>query len=439
MRLRAARPLQLPKSPATAAATATSAAAAALSLASPVSATIAAVLQTPVPAADAQPLPPRPDVASARLPPEHPAVPAAQQLVSAQQLQPGTPKQWLCDECGKVFPTSSRFHKHKKLHTPLRPFRCTVTGCDAAFKRKVHLDRHLNNHQPQKAFSCNFQGCTKSFATAQKLAKHRAAHERLRCQVCGKGFRKPAKLVHHMREHAASSSSGGTALTCDVCGLAFKSAELLQRHAKRHRSHACDQCGQSFLHFRELVVHRRSQHPKLAVCDECGKAYRREEALREHQRRVHAEAVLVCPEPGCGCTFSRAGNLHMHRCVAHQGIRRFACNLCSMTFAYKHVLKRHRQRLHPGRSPQRMPDQQALPALGGAELSGDAMDDASGGAATVHQNQDQHPPPPLPHHVPRPQRKRGLQPAVIGVGLGLPAKRTRAGQRDGELQFEPCV
>jgi len=321
---------------------------------------------------------------------EHPVVPEAQRSVPAQQPQPGTARQWLCDECGKVFPSSTRFHKHKQLHTPLRPFRCTVDGCNAAFKRKVHLDRHLNNHQPQRAFACNFQGCTKSFATAQKLSKHRVAHERLRCQVCGKGFRKPAKLVQHLREHAAVSSSSGAALACDKCGLAFKTAELLQRHAKRHKTHACDKCGQSFLHFRELVAHRRSQHRKLAVCDECGKAYRREEALRDHKRRVHSEAVLVCPEPGCGCTFSRAGNLHMHRCVAHLGIRRFSCNMCSMTFAYKHVLKRHRQQLHPGRSPQRMPVLQALPAAGGSELSG---------AATV-------PPPPTPHPMPR--RKRGV-------------------------------
>lgn len=279
------------------------------------------------------------------------AAAAAEQHEVPKPPEPTEPmRRWVC-HCGKAFPSSTRYHKHLRLHSDLRLYRCTEPGCGKSYKRKAHLDRHLRTHQEEKPFVCTFQGCTKSFPSQQKLNRHMLAHQRLRCEVCGKTFRKLAKLQCHQQEHAAEAAEEGRARKRKT-QPALESREVnAWRRATRNKVYACDSCDEKFGRFQDLVAHRKAQHPKLSICPDCGKAYRRESALREHQRQVHEEALLICPHASCGQVFSRASNLHMHERVAHLGLRPFECGLCGQTFAYKHVLKRHRQRIHPSHAP----------------------------------------------------------------------------------------
>lgn len=248
-----------------------------------------------------------------------------------------------CEHCGKIFPSSTRYHKHVKLHSALRLFRCTFPGCGKSFKRKPHLTRHVATHQEDKPYQCSHPGCGKSFTSNQKLRKHLKSHRQLSCKICGQSFRKKVMLEQHQWTHNTATSM----LRCPVCDEAVEKSAL-PRHMKRHKSHQCDQCEEKFLHFHDLVKHRREHHPsKTHLCPDCGKGFKRESALREHQLHVHSEQLLLCPRPDCGQTFTSASNLYQHERVVHLGLRPFTCRECGDTFAYKHVLRRHRMVMHP--------------------------------------------------------------------------------------------
>lgn len=218
------------------------------------------------------------------------------------------------------------------------------------FKRKPHLKRHQSMHREERPYRCTFEGCGKSFPSNQKLAKHTRSHN-MYCGICSMSFRKRADFDLHQRAHEASSGSSSK-LQCPECKKEVDASQL-QRHMKRHRlpalkkHHACDQCEEQFVRFKDLVKHKRSQHPsKKLLCPDCGKAYARLGHLHEHQRRVHGEELLLCPRADCGQTFTSASNLYQHERVVHLGLKPFTCNDCGQTFAYRHVLRRHRMVVH---------------------------------------------------------------------------------------------
>lgn len=244
-------------------------------------------------------------------------------------------QKYLC-HCGKAFPSSTRYHKHVKLHDAMRLCRCSFPGCGKNFKRKTHLDRHVNQHKAEKPFPCIEPGCSRSFATRQKLASHANTHRGLQCSVCELKFRKRAQLEHHTASHSKERQRSATAKA--------KSRTYL-RHlpAKQHKCEKCEEC---FPLRSDLVAHQRAQHPKQFPCHECGKTYRSPSALRSHVSHIHLEIVVPCTVPGCGLTFSSTVALSQHRRVVHLGLRPFSCVKCGQTFAYKAILRRHCQVHH---------------------------------------------------------------------------------------------
>jgi len=270
---------------------------------------------------------------------------------SGQLDRPGSrsPGQdYVCEHCGKTFPNSTRYHKHVKLHSSLKLFRCAHPGCGKSFKRKPHLTRHLAIHKEEKAYRCSHAGCNKTFTSNQRLTKHLRSHDKLCCELCGETFRKKEKFEKHQLAHEASAelSPENPRIRCPECNEEVDK-KALRRHMKRHRMHSCDQCEEKFLRFQDLVKHKRLQHPnKTHMCPDCGKAYKREAALRDHTLRVHKNQVLLCPRPDCGQTFTSASNLYQHERVQHLGFRPFSCKQCGQSFAYQHVLRRHRQVVH---------------------------------------------------------------------------------------------
>lgn len=334
-------------------------------------------------------------------------------ILEVQGPQASTQPKYECVTCGKKFPSSTRYHKHIKLHLGLRPFLCSVPGCPKTFTRKTHLTRHLVQHQAAKPYRCSRPGCKKGFATKQKLLKHEQSHEGLACNLCGARFRTSAKLQQHQRAHEVASGSSSS-LRCPECNVEVADKIALQRHMKRHRRHQCTQCDEGFLRFQDLVKHRRTQHPKPYLCSDCGKAYTRESALRDHQRRVHAGELCICPHSGCGQTFTSASNLRVHQRVVHLGRRPFACAECDLTFGHRNVLKRHCMLIHSAQNsackiaaPEDRREEAAPQALEDASredvgrstkfirwgcAAGSCRDDCSG----VHANSviSPHPPPP---------------------------------------------
>ena len=175
-------------------------------------------------------------------------------VLSELRVQPSLSNKYECTTCGKCFPTSTRFHKHARLHSESRTFVCVFPGCGKSFKRKPHLTRHVEQHRETRAYLCTFEGCGKSFVSQQRLTKHAQVHAGLRCHFCGERFRKQSKLDQHLRAHETAGVEG--ALTCPICKAAMESSKALDRHMKRHKEFCQKEFGLGGLcnHCRSLCV-----------------------------------------------------------------------------------------------------------------------------------------------------------------------------------------
>lgn len=273
-------------------------------------------------------------------------------------------RQYACLQCMKTFPSSSRYHRHMATHSKLRFFTCSHPGCNKSYSRKTHLDRHALSHEAVRPHVCDEPGCGLSFTTKQKLDKHRTKHNGLQCSICEERFRKRKNLDEHRRKKhgivgplflalppapppaLALASEPAFAQEADK-DKAPEGKKQEEEGAARQAAHSCEECGQAFEHFRELVAHRRAAHSsKVHICEDCGKAYTRESALKEHQRRVHGEEVVICTYEGCTLSFSSMANFRVHERIVHKGLRPFSCRDCGQTFGYKHVLNRHVSAVH---------------------------------------------------------------------------------------------
>eukprot|EP00930_Biecheleria_cincta_P076674 TRINITY_DN63883_c0_g1_i1.p1 TRINITY_DN63883_c0_g1~~TRINITY_DN63883_c0_g1_i1.p1 ORF type:complete len:358 (-),score=55.85 TRINITY_DN63883_c0_g1_i1:84-1157(-) len=273
-----------------------------------------------------------------------------------------------CLDCGRSFPNSTRYHKHRQTHDLGRSCPCKFPGCGKVFKRKTHLDRHILSHQEgPKPFRCTADCCSKSFLTQQKLDRHtKSVHNGLKCQDCGQRFRKKDKLDRHRklvhksgsRSSASSEEPGGEArphFKCKECQRSFASVEHLERHIRQSHSklklHRCKQCAESFGTFKELVAHRRQAHARSYACETCGKCYANASHLREHKQAVHEQAVVMCQHPGCHLSFATKKSMRSHFRVKHLNLQEFKCRYCDKVFGYKNVLRNHYQKVHGGASP----------------------------------------------------------------------------------------
>lgn len=53
------------------------------------------------------------------------------------------PRQYLCEVCGKSYTQSSHLWQHLRFHQVVKPFGCTVEGCNRRFTIRPHLNDHI--------------------------------------------------------------------------------------------------------------------------------------------------------------------------------------------------------------------------------------------------------------------------------------------------------
>ncbi|XP_074644864.1 uncharacterized protein LOC141901490 [Tubulanus polymorphus] len=106
-----------------------------------------------------------------------------------------------CDECNKVFTSSSALKGHKTLHNR-KITECPV--CHKLFTRNWLLQGHLRIHTGERPFPCTFSGCTKAFADKSNLRSHMLIHtttyKEFVCNKCNKAFAQKRYLHKHQLE-----------------------------------------------------------------------------------------------------------------------------------------------------------------------------------------------------------------------------------------------
>jgi hypothetical protein len=123
--------------------------------------------------------------------------------------------------------TSPQRTRSKKQH------KCTIPGCDKAFRQKTHLDIHARVHTGIKPFLCKEPNCGQRFSQLGNLKTHQRRHTGERpyhCDICGKTFAQHGNVRAHKVVHTAAKP-----YTCklDECGKHFTQLGNLKSHQNK--------------------------------------------------------------------------------------------------------------------------------------------------------------------------------------------------------------
>jgi hypothetical protein len=146
-----------------------------------------------------------------------------------QTQQPGSPSSQSSStiSTATTTTTSPQRTRSKKQH------KCTIPGCDKAFRQKTHLDIHARVHTGIKPFLCKEPNCGQRFSQLGNLKTHQRRHTGERpyhCDICGKTFAQHGNVRAHKVVHTAAKP-----YTCklDECGKHFTQLGNLKSHQNK--------------------------------------------------------------------------------------------------------------------------------------------------------------------------------------------------------------
>lgn len=279
-----------------------------------------------------------------------------------------------CPNCAKFFRSEARLEFHQRFHQGAKPGYCEI--CQKTFTDELKLYKHtMYLHSSSKNHCC--EECGKVFRTSSSLKFHQRCHQGesvmnpYTCEYCGKCFIRKSMLRNHFLNTHKDKTNEGSCFTCKLCFEAFPSTDQAVSHMdmmhisecsgettysfEMHtvkRLYLCEYCERCFTDTTNLNTHRE-QHPPVYPyqCKLCNDEFSSSVLLGEH-KKIHVSGgirdympdfsvptVYVCEY--CERCFMNCVKLSEHLTV-HFGDEPYHCRFCDTKFKTHEDLRQHR-------------------------------------------------------------------------------------------------
>lgn len=151
----------------------------------------------------------------------------------------------------RELPEEKAVTKKSPKSEPRPPVQCSE--CHEEFRLKKELNAHIHEKHPGlRKFVC--EECGKTFPTANQLNSHKVSHvnePQHKCPQCSKAFKNRRRMLVHLEVHSTEK------YICPECGLQLNTRFTYQRHMHVHsdvKSFKCDICSKTFKRQKTLKV-----------------------------------------------------------------------------------------------------------------------------------------------------------------------------------------
>ncbi|XP_044729499.1 zinc finger protein OZF-like [Chrysoperla carnea] len=172
-----------------------------------------------------------------------------------------TPDQYKykCEVCGRKFHAIVHYKCHILVHEKTASVKDYICDqCGKIFKSQPLLNSHLVSHTQGSPYTCEV--CSKRYKSTAALKQHQLTHSGKfhECEVCGKKFTRRGQLTIHSSIH-----TGKLPFKCSYCKKQFRRKSYLQIHLRQHtgeRPYSCLECNHSFTNDSNFIKHLRGRH-----------------------------------------------------------------------------------------------------------------------------------------------------------------------------------
>ncbi|XP_029055768.2 zinc finger protein 70-like isoform X1 [Osmia bicornis bicornis] len=180
------------------------------------------------------------------------------------------------------------------------------------------------------------------------------------CNLCERSFTKKSELKKHINRHsdvnriqnpeetelvnkAKQIINDRVSYKCDTCKKIIFTKRGFLRHIRVHsdkRPCRCDLCGKSYRIEQDLARHIRDVHEGLKkyACDICGRAFANKGAKDDHRRIHTGERPYACEH--CPKMFRTLNSIYIHNRV-HTDYKPHKCSYCGKHFRSRQRLTHH--------------------------------------------------------------------------------------------------
>ena len=191
-----------------------------------------------------------------------------------------------CIICGTCFWSESQLEKHiEEVHTEnedqadyLKSHKTNdCENCGEIFMSKEQLEKHVDSDHTSKSYSCT--KCKSSYLTKTTFEAHMKSHsvdhgnnEENKCATCQKVFATKVQFVNHNEKQHCISLKPMKQYNCNDCAYQGDSWIELKKHINNTGHKPCDKvetcynCQTEFSSYRQLMNHRRLEHPSKKLC-----------------------------------------------------------------------------------------------------------------------------------------------------------------------------